>query len=185
MRYIMGLLLGIGLIVLTFILIFKAFSGSDTPKTQQIDLNSYATTNAVMRLTMEGPIVADSKFSRVRITVGSDQVLYEQLQGYEGNVVNSKTYPSNPEAYANFLHALTLQNFTKGDATKPKDSRGYCPQGRRYTYEALSGGDNIFRWWNDSCTVNDGSFLGSGQVVRQLFVSQVPDYYTLTRNVSL
>jgi len=185
MRYIIGLLIGIGLIVLTFILIFKAFSGPGAPKTQTIDLNSYATTDAVVRVTFNGPVTYNSSHQSIRITVGADQVLYEQIQGYQGTLVKSQTYPNNRDAYAVFLRALNFQGFTKGDPSKPKDERGYCPLGRTYVYEGLTGGDNIFRWWNDSCTANEGNFLGQGGTIRQLFTRQVPDYNTISRGVSL
>ncbi len=186
MRYIVGLLLGIGLIVLTFILIFKAFSGgSSTPTAPQIDLNSYATTDAVMRYTIDGPVVADPLHQRIRITVGSDKITFEQIQGYQGKLVQSKTYPNNADSYATFLHALTLANFTKGNPKGVKDERGYCPTGRRNIYEGLSGGDNIFRWWSDTCAVKDGNYLGSQGLVQTLFTKQVPDYGTLTSRIQI
>jgi hypothetical protein len=186
MRYIVGLLLGIGLIVLTIILIFKAFSGgSDAPKTPQIDLNSYANTQAVMRYTIDGQVNSNQKHERVRITVSSDRVLFEEIQGYQGQLKQSKTYPNNPDAYATFLHALTLVNYAKGNPEITKDERGYCPTGRRYIYEGLSGGDSIFRWWSDSCTTKDGNFLGVPSTVQVLFTNQVPDYNTLTSRIVL
>lgn len=186
MRYIVGLLLGVGLIVLTFILIFRAFSGGeDAPTVQRIDLNSYATTDAVMRFTTDGPINAESLHSRVRITVSNDQILFEEIQGYQGKLKQTKTYPSNPDAYASFLHALSLANYTQGNTQVAKDERGYCPSGRRYTYEALTGGDSIFRWWSISCNSTDGSFLGQSSIVRDLFIKQVPDYNVVMRAVRI
>ena len=188
MRYLAGLLLGIGLIVLTFILIFKAFSGgSNAPKVAKIDLNSYSTTDAVMRYTIDGPINANQLHEKIRITVGNDQVLFEEIQGYQGTLKQSKTYPSNPDAYANFLHALTLAGYTNG-STGPnavKDQRGYCPAGRRYTYEALTGGDSILSWWSTSCSSKQGNFLGSPETVRSLFTRQVPDYNKLATGVRI
>jgi len=187
MRYIIGLLLGIGLIVLTFILIFKAFSGSDAPKQAPVNLEKYSTTNAVMRVTVDGPVNANSLHQRVRITVSSDQVLFEQIEGYQGTLKQSKSYPSNPDAYAAFLKSLNGLGFNLGDTDpkKSKDERGYCPLGRRYVYEALNGGDNIFRWWSDSCNVKDGNFLGQGSTIRQLFNNQVPDYNKLMSGVRI
>ena len=186
MKYLIALILGIGLVVLTFVLIFKAFSGNNNQATkpQQIDLNSYATTNAVMRYTIDGPINADQNHRRIRVTVGNDQVLLEILKGYQGSVVTSKTYPSNAEAYTDFLHSLTLASFNKGRDQAPKDERGYCPAGRRYIYEAMSSGDNIMRWWSDSCASADGNFAGSAGTVRLLFTSQVPDFYKQTAGVA-
>jgi hypothetical protein len=186
MRYIIGLLLGIGLIVLVIILVFKAFTGgSNTPAAPQIDLNSYATTEAVMRYTIDGPIISDQQHERIRVTVSSDQVLFEEIQGYQGKLKQSKTYPNNTDAYATFLHALTLAGFTRGNPSVDKDERGYCPTGRRYVYEGLSGGDNIFRWWSDSCVTKEGNFLGKPSTIQTLFTRQVPDYSKLTARVTI
>lgn len=186
MRYIAGLLLGIGLIVLTFILIFRAFSGgSDEPAAPKVDLISYATTDAVMRYTIDGAVNADQSHYRIRITVSNDQVLYEELQGYQGKVRETKTYPSNTDAYATFLRALALAKFEQGNPEAQKDERGFCPAGRRYIYEGLEGGQSLFRWWSDGCAAADGNFRGSASVVRDLFFRQVPDYSKLSSDVRL
>jgi len=185
MRYIIGLLLGIGLIVLTFILIFRAFSGGDTPKQQAIDLNSYATSNAIVRYTIDGQVTADQVHNRIRITVSKDTVLYEQIQGYEGKLVQSKTYPNNTQAYGTFLRSLDIAGYTNGNKDFDKDERGYCPSGKRYIYEGIDGGDTIIRWWSSSCSTKVGNFLGSPSVVRSLFIRQVPDYNKLSSTVKL
>lgn len=185
MRYIVGFLIGIGLIVLTFILIIRLFSGGDAPAPRRIDLESYATTDTVVRLTADGPIVADPQHQQVRITVSRDVVLYERYQGYQGDVVDTKSYPNNSDAYASFLRALQLAGYTQGDPQKPKDERGYCPNGRRYVYEAIGDGRGIMRWWSTSCGGDQGNFEGRGGDIRRLFQKQVPDYATLTRGLSL
>ena len=188
MRYLIGLLLGIGLIVLTFILIFKAFSGGgdDAPKQQQqaVKLEDYATTTAVVRYTIDGPVYADQNHSRVRVTVSKDQVLFEQIAGYEGKMIQTKTYPSNSEAYATFLHALNQQGFTRGNAEVTDDERGYCPTGRRYVYEVIDGADQIQRLWSTSCSTKQGSYTGgNASTVRLLFERQVPEWSSLTRGI--
>jgi hypothetical protein len=177
----MGFLIGIGLIVLTFILIVRIFSGSPkvTPKT--INLNSYSTTDTVMRLTMDGPVVANQLHQQARITVGRDQVLFESLKGYQGDVAATKSYDNNPDAYTQFLHALTISGFTLGDLKVGKDERGYCPAGTRYVYEAIGDGQDILRWWSTSCGGGLGNFKGRPSDIRRLFITQVPDYDTLTR----
>lgn len=184
MRYIVGFLIGIGLIVLTFILIVRIFSGGDEPAPRRIDLDSYASTDTVMRLTVDGPIVADQQHQQIRITVGRDNVLFERYQGYQGDVVDTKNYPNNPDAYGQFLRALEIAGYTRGDTTKPKDERGYCPTGRRYVYEAIGNGENIVRWWSTSCSSDHGNFEGRGGDVRRLFQRQVPEYNQLTRGTS-
>ena len=185
MRYIIGLLLGIGLIVLTFILIFRAFSGgSDAPKEQAINLSDYATSSAIVRFTTDGSTVADTNHNRIRVTVSKDKVLFEQVQGYEGKLVQTKEYPNNTQAYATFLRALELAKFDTGNLKIDKDERGYCPRGQRFIYEAIDGGDTLFRWWSTSCDKSQGSYQGAS-VVRSLFQSQVPDYNKLSTGVKL
>lgn len=183
MRYIIGFLIAIGLIVLTFVLIFKAFSGGDNGvKQSKIDLNSYSTTDAVVRYTIDGPVNADSIHHRIRITVGRDQTLFEEIDGYQGKVQMTKTYDNNPDAYAAFLHSLTIAGFASGDSKVTKDERGYCPLGRRYVYEAMSNGDDVLRWWSTSCGSSLGSFKGKSDTIRSLFQNQIPDYNKLTLN---
>lgn len=181
MRYIIGLLIGIGLIVLTFILVVRIFSGSPKVTPKPIDLNSYSTTDTVMRLTLDGPIVSDQLHQQVRITVSRDQVLFESFKGYQGDVVATKSYDNNPDAYAQFLHALSVTGYTKGDPKAAKDERGYCPSGVRYVYEAIGDGENILRWWSTSCGGSLGNFRGRPSDIRRLFTRQVPDYDVLTR----
>jgi len=186
MRYIVGLLLGIGLIVLTFILIFKAFSGgSDAPKDKAIDLNDYATTSAIVRYTIDGVTNADQIHNKIRITVSQDTILYEQIQGYEGKLINSKTYPNNSQSYGTFLRSLDLAGFDNGKDEFDDDERGYCATGKRYVYEALDGGDTLIRWWGTSCSKAIGSFEGNSSNVRTLFQRQVPDYSKLSSGVRL
>lgn len=182
MRYIVGFLIGIGLLVLTVILVIRIFSGGgaeDAPR--PIDLNSYSTTDTVVRLTLDGPVVANQQHEQLRITVGRDAVLYERFQGYQGDIVDTRSYPNNQDAYAEFLRALDVAEFEKGNADGPKDERGFCPTGQRYIYEAIGEGENLVRWWNTSCGGNTGNFVGRGSVVRNLFKKQVPDYNELTR----
>ncbi len=186
MRYIIGLLLGIGLIVLTFILIFRAFSGgSDTPKNLPAPLSDYSTTQTLMRYTIDGPEISEQKHARIRISVSKDQVLYEQIQGYEGKLVNSKAYPNNTQAYATFLRALDLAGYATGNAKISTDERGHCPTGQRLLYEILDGSQTTQRWWSTSCGASQGSFLGKADVIRTLFQRQIPDYGTLTNKVNV
>lgn len=185
MRYVVGLLLGIGLIVLTFILIFRAFSGGDTPQERGINLNDYATTDAIVRYTTDGQISADQTHNRIRITVSKDTVLYEQIQGYEGKLIQSKTFPNNVQSYGTFLRALDLAGYTNGNKDFDDDERGYCPDGKRYIYEAVDGGDTILRWWSTSCGRDIGSFTGAASTIRSLFQRQVPDYNKLVNGVRL
>ncbi len=185
MRYIVGFLIGIGLIVLTFILIVRIFSGGgDEARPREINLNSYSTTDTVMRLTMDGPVVADAQHQQIRITVGRDQVLFERFVGYQGDIADTKTYPNNPDAYSEFLKALDVAGYKLGNADGPKDERGFCPTGQRFIYEAIGDGENILRWWQTSCGNSQGNFEGRGVDIRNLYKKQVPEYRQLIRGTT-
>lgn len=186
MRYIIGLLLGIGVIILTFVLIFRALSGGGGDEQQQRSaaLLDYANTNAVVRYTIDGPVNQNEIHSKVRITVSKDQVLFEQIQGYEGKLVQTKTYPSNPQAYATLLRSLDKSNFTLANKNADKDERGYCPKGKRYIYEIINGSDTVQRLWSTSCNAREGSYQGGdATTIRTLFQRQVPDYGSLTSRI--
>lgn len=186
MRYITGILIAIGLVVLTIILIVKALGGgggsSEAPR--QIDLNSYASTSAVMQMTIDGPVNADKTHNQIRVTVGRDETTLDILKGYQGNVVSTKTFANNQDSYAQFLHALNVAGFTKGN-TDPnlRDERGYCPTGERFIFKAISGDQDVMRWWKSSC--GQGNFRGRSDVIRILFKAQVPDYTRLTLKTHL
>lgn len=178
MRYIIGLLIGIGLIVLLFVLIFRGGS-SPTPSTVK-PLVSYANTTTVVRFTDDYPINADQNHHQVETTVGRDQTTLNVEQGYQGTVIRSQSYANNPASYANFLQALQLSGYTKGDPSPAlRDERGECALGHRYIFEILDGSNIIQRLWSTSCG-NIGSFKGDSSTVRQLYERQVPDFSKLT-----
>lgn len=185
MRYLTGILIAIGLVVLLIILIIKAFSGGGgTPEPKQIDLNSYANTSAVMQLTIDGPVNADQSHSKLRVSVGRDETVLQIVKGYEDNVVTTKSFANNQASYTHFLHALNVAGFTKGNIDpNVRDERGYCPVGQRFIFEAISGGSSVMRWWKTSC--GEGNFIGRSDVIRNLFKAQVPNYTLLTLKTHL
>lgn len=184
MKYFLGFLIAIGMIVLVFFLVLRGFNGNSTPKNQS-HLTDYTNSNTVMQLTMDGPITADQDHQAVRITVGQSETTIEIMQGYQGSVTQTKTYPNNQPSYAAFLSALQVAGFQKGNTDPNKsDERGYCPTGNRYIYEAVNGTSDAERFWSTSCG-SQGTFKGNASVVRQLFIKQVPDYDQLTATLNL
>lgn len=178
---IIGFLIGLGIIVLGIVLSVRIFGGHPNKETAKpIDLSSYSTTDTVMRLTIDGPTVANDKHQQLRITVGRSQVLYERYVGYQSQVVDTKSYPNNSDSYAQFLQSLSVAGYANGDTRVTKDERGFCPNGKRYIYEAIGDGQDILRWWATSCG-GTHSFKGKNDAVRRLFTDQVVDYHTLTR----
>lgn len=184
MRYIFGLLVTLGLIILLIVLLVGGGGKPKVPATSKT-LDSYATTNAETRLTIDGPINAQSLHNQIRITVDRDNVTYEQVQGYNGNVTNMQRFDNTENAYANFLSALARAGFTKGNPDKAlADERGYCSAGDRYIFELRQDEKNIERFWATSCG-NPKTYAGNANVTVELFKAQVPGYPDLTQNIIL
>lgn len=177
MRYILGFLIGIGLIILLFVMIFR---GGSAPAPTQKPLVDYAVTNKTVQWTDDYPVNLDQNHNRVKIVIGQDQVTLTVEQGYQGTVLRSQSYANNPTAYANFLRSLQLAGYSAGK-TDPKlqDERGYCSQGHRYIFEVKDNQQTIQRLWSTSCG-NIGTFQGKTSSVMRLFQRQVPDYGKLT-----
>ena len=191
MRYFIGFLITIGLIIFLIVLLFtgggsknnnQSDDGTKRPKTVQ-QLADFASTNAVVRLTIDGPINADQNHQSVQITVGNDDTTYQQFQGYEGTVANQQTFANNQTAYSNFLYALGHGGFLLGDGSKKlANEKGYCPLGNRYVFELIEGGDTIQRYWATSCG-NPKTYKGNLGLTLTLFQAQVPNYSDLISNL--
>lgn len=179
MKYIIGFLLTIGLLILLIVLL--ATGGSKTTKVPNTSkkLDSYANTSAVTRLTIDGPITNPQEHKATRITVGRDTTTYEQLQGYDGAIVNTQSFPNTQTSYLSFLRAIELAGFTLGDTSANlKNDRGYCPLGNRYIFELEDNGKQIERFWSASCS-GAHSFKGSTNLNVTLFKRQVPSFNKL------
>lgn len=168
-----------GLIILLVILIFGGGGGKSKVPTTSKALTSYANTDSEVSMTVSGPIVADKQHQEYRITVDRDNVTFEEIRGYEGNVVNLKTYSNNQAAYNDFLHALTRANFTSGDNTKSlRDETALCPLGSRYVFKLTQGGNDLERYWATTCS-GTKTYLGNFEMTTSLFELQVPDFQDL------
>jgi hypothetical protein len=185
MRYFIGFIAAIGLIILLIVLLLTG--GGDNkqaPKTPKA-LDEYGSTSALVRMTIDGPINADSEHKQLRITVGKDDVVYEQVNGYNGDVVNTKVYTNTQDSYTDFLHALGHAGFTRGSDEKAlADERGFCPLGRRNIFELIQDNKTLERYWSTSCG-SPKSYRGNNSLTIQLFQDQVPDYNKLSQNLGL
>lgn len=184
MRYFVGFLVTIGLIIVLIVMLFGGGNKTKTPPTSK-KLVTYASTNAEVRMTIDGPVNADQIHQQIQINVSRDEVTYKQITGYEGTVVKRTRYDNNQNAYANFLRAIALAGFTKGSLDEQlKDERGHCPLGNRYVFELTQGDKKIERFWATSCN-GVATFLGNVGVTRQLFEAQVPDFNKVNPDSSL
>jgi hypothetical protein len=181
-RYFLGLLAIVALFVVLIILAIP--SGHKVPKTNK-SLSSYSNTDAIARLTIEGPVVAASQHTEIRIEVGRDNVTYKQITGYNGQVVNQKTFTNTEASYNVFLRALFYAGFTMGD-TNPalSDERGRCATGDVYVFELENGGSDVERFWSTDCG-GIHTYNGDPNQTLTIFQNQVPNYSDLTSSLNL
>ncbi len=184
MRYFVGFLLAIGLIIILILLLFRGGGKPKVPVTSKT-LDSYATTSAEARFIIDGPVNADSLHEQIQISVNRDNVTFEHLRGYEGESVKLQNYPNNQSAYTTFLLALAHAGFTHGN-TDPalSDERGYCPLGDRFIVELIQDDRTLERFWSTSCG-GPKTYLGNANLTRALFQAQVPDYLKQISDVRL
>lgn len=184
MRYFISFLVALGLL---FLVIFLLFHGGSKPATPQLTaqaLPGYATTDAQAVMTIDGPVNAVQNHKQIRITVSRDNVTYEQLQGYSGDVVQTQQYPNTEDAYATFLITLARAGYTRGDNNpKARDERGFCPLGDRYIFQFTQDNNDLERYWTTSCG-GPKTYQGPLGLTIKLFQLQVPNYSDLTHNIS-
>lgn len=183
MRYFVGLLVTLGLLIVLMILLIGG--GDKGPAAKPRIVTDYAGTGAQVVMTIDGPVNADSLHQQVRVTVDSANVTYEHIRGYQGDVVKTKLFANNDEAYDVFLHALLRAGYDRGNKDSAlKDDRGWCATGDRYIFEIVEDGKTLQRYWDTSCG-NTKTYLGNTDLTVTLFQAQVPGYDDLTRNIQL
>lgn len=147
-------------------------------------LADFADTNARMRLTIGGRITGNEDYRQIVITVGRDKRTVQVNKGYQGNVLKSKSFGNNSEAYDAFLHALDLAGYTRSRDSKFSNEDGQCPLGQRFVYEIIDNDDENMRTWSGSCN-SPGTFKGQANLVQQLFQSQISNYNEFVSDVVL
>lgn len=186
MKYFLGVIAAIILVVLAIVLVFRGGPDTDKPEDQKVVLSEYANSDAAVRYTMNGEIVAKEKHYEIRINVSRTRRTIELINGYSGQVERSQDYDNDINAFNTFLEALEQAGFAKPkEEPKQDDDTGVCPTGIRYIYELTDAGDDNLRLWSTSCSARDGTFAGKAGLVRQLFQAQIPDYREFTRGVQL
>lgn len=179
-------LVGIGLIVLVIVLVIKAFSGGgSSAPSSQLDITKYADTpNASVTLLVDGPTDIDQDHRQLKLVVSSTGNEIDAIQGYQGDVTASQTYPNNSVGFATFLQTLKLMDFSKGKTSNINYS-GYCPTGERYTFTFYNGQTPAFTYWRTSC--GQGTYEGELAPVLQQFRLQIPstDFGKVAGNIPL
>jgi hypothetical protein len=172
-RPILAGLVVLGLIVLVIVFLVRIFSGPKISPLTAVDVGIYAHSNAEATLVMLSPNVLDENFRQVKITISQYQNEIDLIQGYQGHIIQTKTYDTNSAAFATFLQSQKLKGFSSGTTKNSGDYRGYCPFGSRYLYSFNDGNSDLFNYWSTSCG-SQGTFRGSAHDVRRLFMDQIP-----------
>lgn len=182
MKYILGFFVTILLLILLVVLLFSGGGDEKKPVPNSSKaLPEYSNTTAEASLSIAGPINYHQDHRVTKVTVGRDAVTLEQIRGYDGQVIDLKTFPNTESAYAAFLNALEEAAFTKGNAEeKTKEDLGRCPLGTRYIYEFEENGKQLQRFWSSTCKGAE-NYLGDESLTIKLFKRQVPNYDRLNR----
>jgi hypothetical protein len=138
-------------------------------------------------MTIDGPVNANQTHYELHMTVGADLSQLNLDQGYQGTVIKSDTYANNPSSYAEFLRALDIAGFSKGNTNQSADNdpRGVCATGDRNIYQIINNnGNDIENFWATTCG-GQGTFEGQQQVVISLFIAQMPDFNSVVSNTDL
>lgn len=162
--------------------VFDAGNGTAQENTTS-SINELANSSSVTSIVIKGPIIGNEEYREVKITVSSTQRTFEIIQGYEGKVIERKTYPNNTNAYSQFLSALDLNEFMVENSNQPETSDGACPQGFRYDYKVTENGQTKLDTWFAQCQKRIGTFGGNGSTVNRLFTVQIPKYSELTEDL--
>lgn len=187
MRYVIGFLIAVGLVVIFVIILIRAFFGGsgETPIEQRVNLADYERTGVVMRMVIDGPVTSNNEHRQVHIQVGRENNTMQIVRGYQGEVLQREEVASNSTAYGNFLRAADLLGYTQGnDSPALEDYRGHCPFGVRYVFQIVDGDDVKQQYWATSCG-DTGSFGGRADEVVQLFQAQIPNYSDITSEAQL
>ena len=175
------------LVVLLFQNVFSSNTSTTNPSTK-LSLESYASSNVVATVYIDGPVVANQDHNAVRITVDRNQSAIEVIKGYDDQVVAQQVFPNSQASYLEFLSALNRANFTKGKSDPAlQDDKGACPFGNRYIYTLTDGSKEILHYWTTSCSGGGGTYSGNASLTRELFIRQIPDraLSAITKDVQL
>lgn len=187
-RYIIGFLAFIGLgILLTVLLI----GGGSNNKVQQHAttkpklLYDYANTSAEVKMVIDGPIVSPEKHNSVVVTVGQNSANFELIQGYDGNVISSKSYNNTENSYRNFLYAIYYAGFSDGVKSNVSSDIGLCASSDRYDFYLINGSRILKHYWTTNCGGDPRTFGGLLNTVISLFRKQIPDYNQLSQQANI
>lgn len=150
---------------------------SSSSQTSLIDSVLNQNEGRSVRWTVRGPIVANEKFKSYQITIGPSERVFTTYSGYLEEVIDTKKYDNNKQAYEQFVYALDNANIGKTRNATDTDYRGICAtEGLLYTFETMSSGTVDQTIWSSTCKDSPGTMVADPLKVQALFTNQIPDF---------
>lgn len=148
-------------------------------------LPDYANTDAVVSMTINGPIIARDKHWVVKIDISRTERTLKIMRGYQGAIEKQQDFLNDQSAFSSFLYALDSGSYTaKKRAPIGATEQGSCAQGQRIIYEINEDGKQKQHLWTTNCTKNVGTFNGNNTLTQSLFKAQIPDYNKATTGLN-
>ena len=177
----------LGLFIWFILWLFSPGKEPDVPTEQPIDTPTQVEQFDAVRYVQDGQITAQEQHYSVQITIDSGSRRIDVMQGYNGNIIRSQSYSNTIASYDAFYAAINnVGFFVKRENANGADRVGVCPFGIRYSYQAGSPISELsLDTWGSSCGTKTGTFGGNASQVKTLFKEQIPDYSTITKDISL
>lgn len=151
-------------------------------------LDTLNSDDSEIRMTVLGRIIAKESHIDETISISKSRRNIYYVRAYSGTAEPNISFDNNAPAYEDFVRALNKAGFTatqvqKKDAPKPADTEiGLCPNGQRYIYEIIKGGQSIYRAWSTTCG-DATTFGGNPGTIRNLIILQIPNYNKIVGGV--
>ncbi|TAK89222.1 hypothetical protein EPO04_03965 [Patescibacteria group bacterium] len=145
------------------------------PRANDVNVSDYANnSNAEVRITIQGPVVANENFRSGMITVSPSSRSITAYKTYNNEVIQSEVLPNNSAAFTQLMDALQVSGFGKRTKSDQQQVASSCPTGFRYTYELRENGNVVLQTWETSCNTPRATFGGNVGLTNQLFRAQIP-----------
>ena len=158
-------------------------SNETPPSSEVVEQPNYTNVQYVQ----EGEVTAPEDHYSIVITINNTSRTIAIYNAYQPVAITTQSFANSQVSYDSLYAALVSSGFfAKKDNKDNYDRAGYCPLGIKYDYKA---GNDInfpdFSSWSASCSIKAGTFNGNKSDVKKLFTNQIPDYKTITEDVTL
>jgi hypothetical protein len=185
-RFYLALFVALGLIVLLIVIISGGGGKKPHTATPVVPLVAMASSDSEVKMTINGPIVAEQNHRSVEVIVTKNRTIYNSIQGYNNNVAFTQDFSNTLNGYTAFLSALYQAGYTKGNTSSAlANDLGYCSTGNRYIFETIQNGHTISRFWASNCIGTPRTFQGNLSLTTTLFEAQIPNFSQINGNTSL